>query len=74
MTFTPEGTFVALVKAIPVTELPAAVAPYVAAHFKGANIKEAGKITDASGKVSYEAEVNGGDLIFDENGKFVKKD
>jgi hypothetical protein len=65
---------VEFVKAIPITGLPAAVAPYVAAHFKGAKIKEAGKVTDAEGKTSYEAEVKGRDLIFDENGKYVKKD
>jgi hypothetical protein len=74
VTFTPAGTFVEIVKAIPITGLPAAVAPYVTAHFKGAKIKEAGKVTDAEGKTSYEAEVKGGDLIFDENGKYVKKD
>ncbi|MGY4539867.1 PepSY-like domain-containing protein [Mucilaginibacter gilvus] len=74
VTFTPAGTFVEIVKAIPITELPEAVASYVAAHFKGAKIKEAGKVTDAEGKTSYEAEVKGGDLIFDENGRFVKKD
>ena len=74
VTFTPTGTFVEIVKAIPVSELPAAVASYVAAHYNGAKIKEAGKVTDAAGKTSYEAEVKGGDLIFDENGKFVKKD
>jgi hypothetical protein len=31
-------------------------------------------VTDAAGKISYEAEVKGADLIFDENGNFVKKD
>jgi Putative beta-lactamase-inhibitor-like, PepSY-like len=74
VTFTPAGNFVEIVKAIPVSGLPLAVAPYVAAHYKGAKIKEAGKVTDAAGKTSYEAEVKGGDLIFDEDGNFVKKD
>ncbi|MEO8887557.1 MAG: PepSY-like domain-containing protein [Mucilaginibacter sp.] len=72
--FTPAGVFVEIVKAIPVSALPKAVAPYVAAHFKGAKINEAGKVTDAAGKTFYEAEVKGGDLIFDEKGSFVKKD
>jgi hypothetical protein len=72
--FTPAGVFVEIVKAIPVTDLPKNVAPYVKAHYKGAKITEAGRVTDAAGKTMYEAEVKGGDLIFDENGNFLKKD
>jgi hypothetical protein len=73
VSFTPAGVFVEIVKAIPVTDLPKTVAPYVAEHYKGAKIKEAGRITDAAGKTMYEAEIKGGDLIFDEKGNFLKK-
>ena len=72
--FTPSGTFVEIVKAISISDLPPSVAPYVKAHYKGAKIKEAGKVTDAEGKTSYEAEIKGRDLIFDEKGNFIKKD
>lgn len=72
--FTPEGTFVEQVTAIPVSSLPAAVAVYVKAHYPGAKITEAGKVTDAQGKTSYEAEVKGKDLVFDEQGNFIKVD
>jgi hypothetical protein len=72
--FTPAGVFVEIVKAIKISDLPASIAPYVAAHFKRAQIKEAGKVTDAAGKTMYEAEIKGGDLIFDEKGNFLKKD
>lgn len=72
--FTPAGAFVEIVNAIPISSLPAAVAPYVAAHYKGSKIKEAGKVTDAAGKTMYEAEIKGGDLIFDQKGSFIKKD
>jgi len=72
--FTPSGDFVEIVKAISITDLPKTVAPYVKAHYKGAKIKEAGRVTDAAGKTMYEAEIKGGDLIFDENGNFLKKD
>jgi len=72
--FTPAGVFVEEVDAIPVTQLPAAIAPYVKAHYNGAKIKEAGKVTNAAGTHFFEAEIKGKDLIFDENGKFVKKD
>src|SRR3954453_4245754 len=69
--FTPTGIFVEFEKAIPINKLPAAVITYVKEHENGAKIKEAAIITDANGKVSYEAEVKGKDLIFDENGKFL---
>ncbi|MDB4922762.1 PepSY-like domain-containing protein [Mucilaginibacter sp.] len=72
--FTPTGTFIEIVKAIPIAGLPKSVAPYIKAHYKGAKIKEAGKVTDAAGKTMYEAEIKGMDLIFDENGNFIKKD
>ncbi|HEY8780051.1 MAG TPA: PepSY-like domain-containing protein [Mucilaginibacter sp.] len=72
--FTPSGTFIEIVKAIAVADLPKTVAPYVKAHYKGAKIREAGRVTDAGGKTKYEAEIKGADLIFDENGNFIKKD
>jgi hypothetical protein len=71
--FTPAGSFVEEVDAIAVSQLPAAVAPYIKAHYNGAKIKEAGKVTDAAGHHLFEAEIKGQDLLFDENGKFVKK-
>jgi hypothetical protein len=70
--FTPSGEFIEIVKAIPVDALPKSVTEYVKQHYKGAKITEAGKITDAKGKLSYETEVNKKDIIFDKNGNFVK--
>lgn len=72
--FTPAGAFVEEVNAIQVGQLPVEVATYVKSHYNGAKIKEAGKVTDASGKHFFEAEIKGKDLIFDESGKFVKVD
>ena len=72
--FTPEGKFVEMVKAIPITDLPIAIPSYVKKNYNGAKITEAGKVTDANGKTMYEAEVKGKDLIFDEAGNFIKKD
>jgi len=71
--YTPKGEFIEIVNAIPVKQLPAAVATYVKAHYKTSKITEAGKVTDAKGKISYEAEVNRKDLLFDENGNYLKK-
>lgn len=70
--FTAQGGFVEKVEAIAISSLPTAVATYVKSHYPGATIKEAGKATDAQGKISYEAEVKGKDLIFDEKGNFLK--
>lgn len=53
--------------------LPASVKEYVSKHYPSKKIKEAAKITDAKGVLTYEAEVNGKDLIFDDSGKFLKE-
>ena len=72
--FSPAGVFIEYVKSIKATELPAAVIAYVKQHYPGVTIKEAGKVTDAAGATSYEAEVKGKDLVFDANGNFVKEE
>ncbi len=72
--FTPAGNFIELVKAIPVSQLPAEAVTYVKEHEKGVTITEAGLVTNANGTVTYEAEVKGKDLIFDQSGKFLKAD
>jgi len=57
---------------IKISELPPSVMPYVNEHYKGKKITEASKITMANGTIEYEAEVEGKDLMFDANGKFIK--
>ena len=54
--------------------LPSAVKEYVAKNYKETKIKEAAKITDSKGTVTYEAEIKGKDLIFDSTGKFIKEE
>jgi hypothetical protein len=54
-------------------ELPADAKAYVVKNYPHKKIKEAAKITDARNSVSYEAEVDGRDLIFDNTGKFLKE-
>lgn len=58
---------------IEMNQLPKGVAEYIKANYKGVTVKEAAKITDAEGKVTYEAEVKGMDLLFDSTGKFIKE-
>jgi hypothetical protein len=72
--FTPAGQLVEMAVAIQVRELPSGVATYVKKNYPGVRITEAGRVTDATGKISYEAEVKGKDLVFDESGAFIKKD
>ena len=69
--FTPKGEFIEIVKAIPSAELPKPILTYVAGHYKGAKLGDIGKVNDAKGKTSYEVEVHGKDVIFDEMGNFV---
>ncbi len=54
-------------------ELPAAVLSYLKTNMPGKRITEAAKITNAAGVVTFEAEVAGKDMIFDDKGKFIKK-
>ncbi|HEY4936953.1 MAG TPA: PepSY-like domain-containing protein [Puia sp.] len=72
--FTPSAIFVEIVVSIPINQLPASVSLYVNKNYMGAKTKEAGKITDASGKHMFEVEIKGRDLIFDEKGAFIKED
>lgn len=71
--FDADGTMTESEITIKTTELPAAVSNYVKAHYNGAKINEAAKITNANGTVTYEAQVNKIDLIFDAAGKFIKE-
>jgi hypothetical protein len=76
-TFGPDGKLKETETEIKVADLPKTVSDYVAKNYAGYKLAEAAKITDAAGKVSYEAEVKKDkeeiDLIFDANGTFVKK-
>ncbi len=72
-TFTSNGTWEETETDIKISELPTAVADYVKANYKGANIKEAAVIERGNQKM-YEAEVKGKDVLFDTNGKFLKEE
>lgn len=57
---------------IQVNELPKSASDYLASKYPGAKIAEAAKIVDAKGTVTFEAEVNKKDVLFDEKGNFIK--
>lgn len=71
--FMVDGTMKESEMDIKVTALPASVLAYVKEHYKGKTIKEGAKITKADGTVNYEAEVDGKDVIFDSEGKFIRE-
>ena len=56
-----------------VHDLPQTVQDYVAQHYKGNPIKEAAHLVKNDGSKLYEAEVGGQDLLFKEDGTFVKR-
>jgi len=71
--FDAQGNILETEVEIELNQLPKGVLEYVKANYKGQKVKEAAKITDAQGKVTYEAEIKGMDLLFDANGKFIKE-
>ncbi len=71
-TFDDSGLLIENEKNIKIASLPAPIAKYVADNYKGKKIKEAAKMTSNKGVVTYEAEVNGMDLIFDSKGNYLK--
>ena len=71
--FDAQGNLLETEVEIELNQLPKGVLEYVKANYKGKKVKEAAKITDAKGTVTYEAEIKGMDLLFDSNGKFIKE-
>jgi hypothetical protein len=70
----PQGNLIATETEIKIDELPQPVAPYITKNIKDQKIKEASKIIDAKGIVTYEAKAGDVDYIFDAKGNFIKKE
>ena len=58
---------------INVGQLPKEVNDYVKTHYQGQKIKEAARISDANGVVTFEAELKGVELLFTDKGEFIKE-
>jgi hypothetical protein len=54
---TPKGTFIELVKAISINQLPTKALAYFKRNRANVKIMEAGLVTDASGTVTYKPEM-----------------
>ena len=74
VTYTPSGTFIEMVEEISTKDLPKGVLSYVMEHYKNAKFGDVGKVLNAQEKTSYEVEINRKDVIFDEDGNFVKEE
>jgi hypothetical protein len=71
--FDKDGTLLETEKGIAQSEFPAPVQAELTKRYKGKPIKECAMITKANGDVNYEAEINGKDVLFNQDGKFLKE-
>lgn len=71
--FDAKGNVVETEVPISVQSLSDPIKQFIAKKHPKSPIKDAAKITDSKGVVTYEAEVNGMDLIFDTQGNFFKE-
>jgi hypothetical protein len=74
VTITSSGKLMETEESIAIASLPKGATDYLNKNLAGKKIKEASKIKDAAGKMTYEAEVDGIAYTFDEGGNFVKKE
>ena len=58
---------------IKVADLPATAKAYISSNYPSQKIKEASKITDAKGTVTFEAELKHTEVFFNAAGSFIKE-
>ncbi|MEO6882875.1 MAG: PepSY-like domain-containing protein [Bacteroidia bacterium] len=71
--FDAQGNVLETERAVTMADFPKTAKDYLAKNRAGMKITETSKITDANNKVTYEAEVKGKDIIFDDKGNFVQE-
>ena len=72
LTYSILGNLVETEVQIVASALPAPVMVQVKKNYKEDEVKEASKITTANGTITYEAQVKGMDLLFDDTGNYIK--
>lgn len=70
--YSADGNLLEIETHISSADLPQAAKEYISKNYMRSNIKEAAKIVTASGLITYEAEVDNKDLIFDVMGNFIR--
>jgi hypothetical protein len=75
--FSADGKLMETEEEIATATLPKSATEYITKNYAGIKTEEAAKITDSTGKVTYEAEVKKGkeeiELLFDATGNFIKQ-
>ena len=69
--FNSNGKIIETEVEISTAQLPKSILSYLSKNYKDQKVKEAAKIISEKGIVTYEAEIKGKDLLFDENGKLL---
>ena len=69
----PNGIVLSTEMEINISELPKEAINYIAKNLVGKKIKDASKIIDNKGEVTFEAEIEKVDYVFNEKGLFIKK-
>lgn len=69
--FNANGKIIETEVEISTAQLPKSILSYLSKNYKDQKVKEAAKIISEKGIVTYEAEIKGKDLLFDENGKLL---
>lgn len=69
--FKKDGTYMQTEVEMLTSDLPDMITEFVLDNFDGEKITEAIKITDATGTVTYEIEVEGTGFLFDADGNFI---
>lgn len=72
MFFDPQGNILETEEETDVNKLPANALAYINTNYPNKKIKDAAKIIDAHGIVTFEAQVTSIDLIFDKQGTYIK--
>ncbi|MBK5286822.1 MAG: PepSY-like domain-containing protein [Bacteroidia bacterium] len=72
VTYDASGTLINTAVKISGSDIPANAMGYVKANYKEDEIRDASKITDVNGKVTYSGKVKGERLFFDSNGNFIR--
>jgi hypothetical protein len=70
----PKGDLVKTKTEIEASDLPSSASEYIRKNYDGKKTSEAYKVIDATGVVTYKAEVDDTYLVFDANGMFIKKE
>jgi len=69
----PAGEILETETSMEVGELPAAALSYLKQQYAGKSIRDAAMMVDKNGVTTYEAALKGKDIIFDNNGNFLKE-